>query len=266
MSDNWDDSDDDWDNSDSEDDELAKRLASANVGASASSSKPKFDDEEDLAVTEKAAQEKNAHQSLRKKGKALADKQKAEQDRKEEEEIARKAMELEQEMEDKMSPEERRLLQRKREEEADNALTDDLFGGMDKFDGNMNKSKAQGAGEEVKMKDLKDHLKHARKVSQCLTGHGNVHFASSFFKECLNLSKSVLDDAAVSELIKSLNVIKNEKVAQAKRKVKGQAQKSKKKDKAAEAKAKKLEVELFGDNNHYDQYDEYADQYEDDFF
>ena len=75
-----------------------------------------------------------------------------------------------------------------------------------------------------------------------------------------------MDDDAVSDLIKTLNVIKNEKVAAAKRKVKGQAQKSQKKDKAAIAKAKKLQEELFGDNDQYDDYDEYGAQYEDDFF
>lgn len=63
-----------------------------------------------------------------------------------------------------------------------------------------------------------------------------------------------------------MNVIKNEKVAAAKKKVKGQAQKAKR-DKAAEAKAKKLQEELYGDHDKYiDKYDDYGDQYEDDFF
>jgi hypothetical protein len=61
-------------------------------------------------------------------------------------------------------------------------------------------------------------------------------------------------------------VIKNDILAAAKRKVKGQAQKSKKKDKVAEKKAKKLAVELYGDNDQYDDYDDYGADYEDAFF
>ena len=96
-------------------------------------------------------------------------------------------------------------------------------------------------------------------------GHGKVHLAASFFKECLNESKDVLDDDAITDIIKACNVIKNEKVAAAKRKVKGQAQKSKKKDKAKEAAAKKIQKETFGDNDYVDEYDDYAGEY-DDFF
>jgi len=82
----------------------------------------------------------------------------------------------------------------------------------------------------------------------------------------VNGCKDVLDDDAISELIKAMNVIKNEKVAQSKRKVKGQAQKSKKVDKKEAAKAKKIQDDLFGDSNQYDDYDEMGAQYEDDFF
>ncbi len=61
-------------------------------------------------------------------------------------------------------------------------------------------------------------------------------------------------------------MIKNDILAAAKRKVKGQAQKSKKKDKVAEKKAKNLAVELYGDNDQYDEYDDYGADYEDAFF
>lgn len=67
----------------------------------------------------------------------------------------------------------------------------------------------------------------------------------------------MLDDDAITDIIKTCNVIKNEKVAAAKRKVKGQAQKAKK-DKVAEQKAKQIEKELYGDNDQYDAYDEYG--------
>lgn len=85
-------------------------------------------------------------------------------------------------------------------------------------------------------------------------------------KEIIQGSKDVLDDNAISDIIKTCNVIKNEKVQAAKKKVKYQANKSKKVDKAAEAKARKLQEELYGDNNDYDEYDEYGEDFEDAFF
>merc|ERR1739844_643119 len=103
-------------------------------------------------------------------------------------------------------------------------------------------------------------------VAQRLKSNGKVHLATSFFKECIQESKDILDDDAVAEIIKICNVIKNEKVQAAKRKVKGQAQKSKKKDKAAEKKAKQMAIELYGDNDQSDDYDNSGAQYEDDFF
>ena len=156
MGDNWDDDDDEWD---VDDDALDAKL-----GIKKDEPAANFDDEEDLAVTEKAAQDKAKQADLKKKGSALAAKKEAERERAEELEIARKAMELEAEMEAKMTPDERRALERKRIEEADNALTDDLFGAVDK----MTVSKTQNAGDKVVMKDLKDHMKHARKVADCL--------------------------------------------------------------------------------------------------
>lgn len=254
MPDNWEDSDDDWDKSD---DELEAKL-------NQKMQLPTFDDEEDLALKEKAEQERLSHLESKTRGKALAEKKQKEKDAQEELELARKAMELEAEVEAKMTPDERRQLERQRIEAADNELTDDLFGA----DNVKNKTSgtAAGAGDTVILKDLKDHLKHARKVADAMKKHGNVHFASAFFKECVTSSKDVMDDDAVTELIKTLNVIKNEKVQAAKRKVKGQAQKSKKADKAAEAKARQKLIETFGDNDKFDQYDEYGERYEDDFF
>jgi len=99
-----------------------------------------------------------------------------------------------------------------------------------------------------------------------LQKHKNVHYASAFLKEVIQQCKDVLDDAAISDVIKTCNVVKNEKVQASKRKVKGQAQKSAKRDKTAEAKARQLQQELFGDNDKYDKYDEYGEDYEDSFF
>lgn len=259
----WDDdSDDDWDKSD---DELDARLG-LNTTESASK-KPVFDDDEDLAVLEKEREDKAKKEQASSRGKKLAAKQAADAEKKEEEELARKTMELEAEMEANMTIDERREMQRKKVEEADNALTDDLFGSMDI--GNSGPAAGRGgmqAGDVVVMKDLKDHLKHARKVAQCLKSNEKIHLAAAFFKECIQESKDVLDDDAVADIIKICNVIKNEKLQAAKRKVKGQAQKSKKKDKTVDKKAKKLAVELYGDNDQFDDYDDFGAGYEDDFF
>jgi len=222
---------------------------------------PVFDDEEDLAIVEKNKQTKEQNEVLKTKGNALAEKKKREQERKAEEELARKVMELELEREGNMTAEERRLLAREREDAAAAEQVGDLFGGVD----DSKKKTVNKSEEKLVLQDYKDYLKHARNTATAMKSNGKIHLASAFFKECIQQSKDVLDDDAVSELIKTLNVIKNEKVAAAKKKVKGQAQKAKK-DKTAEAKAKKVYNETFGDSNMYDKYDDYADDYEDDFF
>lgn len=102
--------------------------------------------------------------------------------------------------------------------------------------------------------------------SSLLKGHGKVHLAGIFLKEVIQQSKDVLDDDTITDIIKTCNVIKNEKVQQSKRKVKGQAQKSKKTDKTEQAKVKKLHDDVFGDNDMYDDYDAIGDDYEDAFF
>ncbi len=157
MGDNWDDGDDEWD---VDDDALDAKL-----GIKKEEGAGDWDDEEDLAVKEKEAQEKLKHADLKKKGSALQAKKQAEKDRLEELEIAKRAMELEAELESKMTSEERRALERQRIEEADHELTDDLFGAVEKM---TVSDKAQVAGDKVVMKDMKDHMKHARKVAECM--------------------------------------------------------------------------------------------------
>jgi translation initiation factor 3 subunit J len=154
---NWD-SDDDWDVGD---DEIDAKLGIKKAGND-------FDDEEDLALKEKQATDKASHAELKKKGSVMAAKKRDEQERKEELELARKAMELEAEMEANMSPEERRTLERQRVEDADNALTDDLFGSVDNSKQKSAAIATAQAGDKVVMKDLKDHMKHARKCGECL--------------------------------------------------------------------------------------------------
>lgn len=260
MADNWDDdSDDDWD---VDDDALDAKLG---LKKSEPAAVNNFDDEEDLALKEKAEQERLDGIVLKKKGSELAAKKKAEKDRKDDLEIARKALELEQELEANMTLDERKLMQRKREEEAELDMMGDAFGGGLTVSGVGSKG-PQMAGDKVIMKDMKDHMKHARKVADCMKNHGKIHLTAIFIKEVIQQSKDVLDDAAISEIIKTCNVIKNEKVQAGKRKVKGQAGKSKKQDKIEKAKAQTVQNELFGDSNQYDAYDEYGEDYEDAFF
>jgi len=269
MADTWDDSDDDWDKDD-EDDELDKRLGLTKIDDVDKHSAPVFDDdEEDLTLKEKEESEKAKQVTLKAKGSALAKKKAEEAARKEEMELARKAMEIEAEMESNMTPEERRKLEREREEDDAKAMAGDLFGGVD--DPSMSKGPGAGSGvmmsgDKVVMKDLKDHLRHAKKVGECIQGHGKINLCAAFLKEVIQQCKDVLDDDAITEIIKSCNVIKNEKVQAAKRKTKGQAQKSKKADKAAEKKAMQIHQDVFGDNDRYDEYDEIGGAYEDDFF
>jgi len=151
MADAWDDSDDDWENDD--DDDLDVRLGSLNV----------FEAEEDLAVKEKVHSVKQENETLRKKGNALAEKRKAEQERAEMEDLARKTIALEGEMELNMTADEQRSFRKQKMQETENALGDDLFG--DIGDGPKD---AQNVNENLVLGDMKDHLKHAQKVSAAL--------------------------------------------------------------------------------------------------
>jgi len=262
MADNWDDSDDDdWD---VDDDALDAKL-----GLNKNSDEPapvnNFDDEEDLALKEKEEKDKREKAVLKKKGSAFQAKKQAEKNRADDLEIARKALEIEAEMEANMTIDERRMHQKQKQEEAEMAMMGDAFGGGI-IDGDVSDQKAQLAGDKVVLVDIKDHMKHARKVADSMKEHGKVHLAAVFINEVIQQSKDILDDAAISDIIKACNVIKNEMVQASKRKVKGQAQKSKKQEKIEKAKAKKIQDDLFGDSNQYDDYDEYGQDYEDAFF
>jgi translation initiation factor 3 subunit J len=259
MTDNWDDGndDDDWD---VDDDVLDAKLG-------LKKDEPQFEDEEDLALKEKAAMAAVSNVELAKKGNALAAKKKAEQARLEEIELARKVMQLESNMEQNLSVDELRMLKQQQIEQADHALTNDLFGAVDGLAGKGRSAAVTAAsGDQLVLKDLMDHLRHAKKVGAAIRNTGNMLFAAAFLKEVISECKDVIDDDTITDIIKTCNVIKNEKVQAAKRQPKGQAQKSKKVDKAAQAKAKQVQVETFGDNDEYDNIDQIGADYEDAFF
>jgi translation initiation factor 3 subunit J len=94
-----------------------------------------------------------------------------EEAQKEELELAKKAMALEAEMEANMTPEERRQLQREREEADAKAMADDLFGGVDDArpaGGLGGPGGVMKSGDKVVMSDMKDHLRHAKKIGECI--------------------------------------------------------------------------------------------------
>jgi hypothetical protein len=167
MPDAWDDGSDAgsdaWD-VDSDDAALEAKLGLNKLTAADVSN---FDDEEDLALKDKAAEETRSKAVLKTKGKALAEKKAAEAERAEEEELARRVMQLEMEHEAKLTAEERKLLERKRIEEADASIANDLFGGVDDRKGNR-MLPLTGAADTVIMVDLKDHLKYAKKIGTCI--------------------------------------------------------------------------------------------------
>lgn len=157
----WDD-DDEWDVP-SDDDEIDKKL-----GLTKKTQAPAFDDEEDLALKEKADAERAAQAELKKKGTALAARKKAEAEKEEELELARRAMELEAEAESNMTPDELKAFKRMQIEQADNALTEDMFGGVGNKAGPAAAASSSSVGDKLVMKDLPSHLKHARKVASAL--------------------------------------------------------------------------------------------------
>jgi len=259
-----DDSDDDWDiDSDEDDDALDAKLGLKKKEDEVAN---KFDDEVDLAVVEKERQAKLKQTELKKKGNALAARKQAEKDAALELQLAQEAARIEAEQEANMTPDQLRAHKRAQVKSSDNALAADLFGeGPVKATG----GKAAAASDEVNIHDLVSCLKHARKVSDKLKKSGQIHWTKAFLEEIIKDCKEVLDDRALTELTKTCNIIKNEKVQAAKRKVKGEAQKSKKRDKEAERAAKKKHDEVFGENDQFDDYDQMGADYEDaydDFF
>ena len=178
MADNWDDSDDDWDK---DDDEIDKKLGLLKVGDNAAKATTATsttaiyddDDDEDLTLKDKEMDEKLNAKLNKVKGSALANKKAAEMAAKEELELARKAMEMEAEMESNMSPEERRV---------------DSGPGGGGPGGGGGTGQSMMAGDKVIMKDLKDHLRHAKKVGECITDHGKINLCAAFLKEVIPAS------------------------------------------------------------------------------
>ena len=161
MTDNWDDdSDDDWD---VDDDAIDQKL-----GLKKDEPANNFDDEEDLALKEKAAKDQAALQENKKRGNALAAKKAAEEEKALEAEVARKALEEEEKMMANMSVEDRRALERQRQEQGDMDMLEDAFGSGGQDGGTGGSKVAQQAGDKVVLKDMKDHLKHARKVATAM--------------------------------------------------------------------------------------------------
>ena len=178
MADSWEDvSDDDWDNAGDDLD-----LGNSETPAAWE------DEEEDLALKEKAEQEARDKVKLAKKGNALEQKKAAEAAKKLEVEAARKAMQLEAELEANMTPDERRALEKKRIEDADLDSAMDLFGGAD-LGPSRTVPGATLANGTVQLKSMQDHLVHAAKVGDALKKNKNGTHAVLFLKEVCQKSK-----------------------------------------------------------------------------
>ena len=177
-------------------------------------------------------------------------------------------MALEADLERNLTFEERKAKERKQIEDADAENINDLFGGVDSAVGpSAGGGKVASAGDKVVLKDVKDFLTHAKKVAEAIKSQGSSPYALAFLKEVVQECRDVLDDDSITLLIAACNVVKNDKLAAAKKKsaVKGQAQKSKD-DKAAKAAIKKKADTLYGDSDKYDAVDDYGTRYEDSFF
>merc|ERR1712238_335725 len=112
----------------------------------------------------------------------------AEKGRAEDLAIARKALELEADMEANMTIDERKLMKKRRQEEAETEMMGDAFGG--RFTSSSAGLKgAQLAGDTVILKDIKVHMKHARKVADAMKDHGKIHLAAIFINEVIQQSK-----------------------------------------------------------------------------
>ena len=194
----WD--DDEWDVDDG--------ALDAQLGGQPTPASTFEDEEEDLAVSDALKQAKIDSIKLAKKGNARLDKEEADKMRLLEEKAAKKALELEAEMEANMSVDERALMERKRIEDADMENTNDLFGGCAPApDGDMsivgmqpNHNTTAAAGDKVVLKDLKDHLKHAAKVGAAVKKHGKASLAMTFMKELLQECKDVMDEDGMAEV------------------------------------------------------------------
>eukprot|EP00640_Fibrocapsa_japonica_P002786 CAMPEP_0113943470 /NCGR_PEP_ID=MMETSP1339-20121228/24671_1 /TAXON_ID=94617 /ORGANISM="Fibrocapsa japonica" /LENGTH=255 /DNA_ID=CAMNT_0000948351 /DNA_START=125 /DNA_END=892 /DNA_ORIENTATION=+ /assembly_acc=CAM_ASM_000762 len=202
------------------------------------------------------------------KQKKRQEKKEAEAKRKAEEAAARENVELELAIQANETADERKLRERRQVEEADHHLTDDLFSGIDDKPRTNGVATTSGKGktkmtaadiETMTMSTIQDHLAVAIQLGNKLS-KSQGHHALAFFKEVIKKGEEPLSVDDVGEMIAVLNVIKNDKVKAQKGKKKGAMKKATKTDKATKAK----HTDTFGgDWDGADQYDNYADAYDD---
>lgn len=178
----------------------------------------------------------------------------------------RKTEALEQAVGDNETAEDKKLRERRQVEDADHELTDELFGGGASAKAN----KKDDDMVSLKMKDLKDYLAVAMSLNERFDHKDtkNNHVVA-FTKEILRKGEARWETADLTEMILILQNQKDAKLKEAAAPTKGKKDvkvKAKAKSKAELAKDKKTQYEKFGGNFEDQEYDGYADKYEDDFF
>ncbi|KAG5192717.1 eukaryotic translation initiation factor 3 subunit J [Tribonema minus] len=163
--------------------------------------------------------------------------------------------------------EERRLRERRRVEESDHALTEDLFGGGGTAE--AAEAPAQAGVEGIPLKTTQDHVKLALDLGEKLSKDGSSGSSGNILallKELITRVEGKLSLEETNQLALHLNKFKDAKmVAEQKRQAILKKQKAAAAKRNAEKSKKKQHADLFGGayDGVGDQYDELATNYED---
>ncbi|CAM9934099.1 unnamed protein product, partial [Laminaria digitata] len=173
---------------------------------------------------------------------------------------ARIAAELEARLQLGETAEQRRLRERNRVEEADNDLTEDLFGGAGGGRG------AGGGLSSLALKSMQDHVKLAIELSEIMGASKPAHMAA-FLKEMVTKLSPKMTTDGVTDLVNHTNVFLEEKkeadqrIATAKANV-SNVQATQRANKKKTAKKKKAHSDVFGGDFDGDNIDSVGMDYE----
>jgi len=234
----------DWDDDDFE----APTVFDASAGPAVNA---KFEDEEDLALTEEVVLTGPASEAL-----ASANAKKAAA------EDARLALQLNETLLENETPEERKMRLRKQIEESDAQNTADLFGGVGETNAApkakaANKSASGGSGMGgFNLKNKQDHVNFAISMSQKLQ-KSTPFCLAAFYSELNGRLAGNLDAAALTSAITLLTTLHDEK--KKKEDATAAPPQKKKATKHEKAMKERKHADMFGGG--FDQKDEYEDQY-----
>ncbi|CAM9167343.1 unnamed protein product [Ascophyllum nodosum] len=178
----------------------------------------------------------------------------------ESEKEARIAAELEARLQLSETAEQRRLRERNRVEEADNELTDDLFGG------GADKRGVNGGIAGLSLKNMQDHVKLAIELSEKMESSKPAHMAA-FLKEMVTKLSVKMTADGMTDVINHIAVFRDEKrkaeerIATAKANA-SNVQAKQRANKKKSAKQKKAHADVFGGDFDGDQIDDAGIEYE----